>query len=126
MLDRDVLENLIKNKTRITDLVIQNTKYSVDSSEIVYSDVPVTRPTIRGGVYFSDTMEFKVKTFVTDSTISKLLTKTMLGPNTEFAKIQIIPDGETSTQIFTNLTNYVQKAGGVELNMIIVETLSAK
>lgn len=126
MLDKDALQKLVQNKTGISHIMVQNAKYSVDSSEIGYSDVPVNKPTTRGGVYFSDTMAFKAKVFVSDPSLSKSLSKTMLGPNAEFAKIQIIPNGYSSLQILANLTNYVQKNGGFEMNLVIVETLSTK
>jgi hypothetical protein len=125
MLDKETLDSLVQNKTKIIELVIQNKKYSVDSSELIYSDIPVNRPTMRGNVYFSDMMAFKAKIFIKDSTLSESLSKTMLGPNIEFARIQLVADN-TKMQIFANLTNYVQKGGGFELNLVIVETLSAK
>jgi hypothetical protein len=125
-LDKSIIENLIQNKTRMVELMVQEKKFSIDSSDLSYSDVPVNQPTTRGGVYFSDTMAFKARIMIKDPTISKSLSKVMLGPNTEFAKIQLIPDGDASVQIFANLTNYVQKSNGVELNLVVVETLSAK
>ena len=125
MIDKDLLQRLVKEKTKIAQIIIQNKKFQVESSELSYSDVPVNRPTTRGGVYFSDTMAFKAKVLVLDNVVSEVLSKTMLGPNTEFARIQLVLEN-TQMQIFANLTNYVQKSKGYDLNMTIVETLSAK
>lgn len=122
MLDKEALQKLVQSKTRISHILVQETKYSVDSSELGYSDVPVNKPTTRGGVYFSDTMAFKAKVFVSDPELSKSLSKTMLGPNTEFAKIRLIQEENPKLQILANLTNYVQKNGGFEMNLVIVET----
>ena len=46
----------------------------------------------------------------------------MLGPNAEFAKIRLIQEENPSLQILANLTNYVQKSGGFEMNLVIIET----
>lgn len=120
---KELLDKIIAEKTKIISLVMQGKTFPVESSEISYTDVPVNSPTMRGGVYFSDTMAYRAKILIRDDSLSKLLSKAMLGPNTEFAKIQLVPES-VSLQIFANLTNYVQKSTGFELNMILVETLS--
>ena len=117
-----VLDKIIADKTKITEMIIQNQKFQVEFSEIIYSDVPVNRPTTRGGVYFSDTMAYKAKILVRDNSLSKFLSQAMLGPNTEFAKIQLV--SQSPVQIFANLTNYVQKSTGFELNLVIVDASS--
>lgn len=121
-LDRDALLAIIQKNEKITHMVILGQKYELYDSEFSYSDVPVSKPTTRGGVYFTDTMAFKVRARATDSTLSKILPKTMLGPNTEFAKIELI--GNVPLKIFANLTNYVQKSSGFELNLMISDTES--
>ena len=55
-----------------------------------------------------------------------LLTKTMLGPNTEFGEIKITTHLEIDNQkrdlsIYANLTNSVQGPSKIELNMIIIK-----
>lgn len=121
MLDDLVLRKMIQDKTPILQIVIQEKTFAVESSDLVHSDVPVSRPTTRGGVYFSDTKAFKAKVLIRDSAILKHLSKAMLGPNTEFARIQLV-SGDPKLQIFANLTNYVQKSSGFELSLTIVET----
>lgn len=121
MLDREFLLGLVAQKTAIQSIIIQGKTFFVDSSEITYSDVPVNRPTIRGGIYHTDTMAFKARVTISDSMISSVLSKTMLGPNQEFAQIEIITSNKT--RIFANLTNYVQKSTGYDLNLVLVDTL---
>ena len=63
---------------------------------------------------------------IEDLTIIPLLTKKMLGPNTEFGELkissQIKSNGKiTPIDIFTNLTNSVQTPNSIELSMIIVK-----
>jgi hypothetical protein len=115
---------MIQDKTPILQIVMQAKPFAVESSTLAHSEVPVSRPTTRGGVYFSDTKAFKAKVLIRDSAISEYLSKAMLGPNTEFAKIQLVPS-DPKMQIFANLTNYVQKGSGFELSLTIVEA-SAK
>jgi len=55
-----------------------------------------------------------------------LLTKTMLGPNTEFGEIKItthleIDNKKRDLSIYANLTNSVQGLSKIELNMIIIK-----
>lgn len=90
---------------------------------ITLSDVPVRRPTMRGGVYYTDKSVFKIKAFAKDDSISKMLSNAMLGPSADFEKIEFIAPAE-KVKIFANLTNYVQKNIGLELNLVVVGTES--
>ena len=120
-MDKEFLLGLIREKTAIRSVIIQDKTFSVDNSEITYSDVPVNQPTIRGGVYHTDTMAFKARLIISDNTISSVLSKTMLGPNQEFAQIKVVVNDKT--KILANLTNYVQKSTGYDLNLVLVDTL---
>ncbi len=126
--DKEILFRLSKQKPQEPCIIkIGQNSYAVDAIEISYSEVPVTKPATRGGVYFSDKMAFRVKAKVSDFEITKDLSKTMLGPNQDFEKIQIlisVGSGTTKKElkIFGNLTNYVQKSSGLELNLVVVET----
>ena len=107
-------------------LHLGNHTYSLFDVSIVNSPIPVNSPTTRGGVYFSDTFAYKVKGTVHDLSIIPLLSKTMLGPNTEFGEIKIttqvsIHEKKTTLSIFTNLTNSVQSSSKIELNMILIK-----
>jgi len=94
--------------------------------QISKSSTPVTKPTLRGGVYFSDTHEYKITGIIDDQTITQFLSKAMLGPNTKFADIIITTESNTegnSEQIVlhTNLTNSMQSSSLIKLNLIIIE-----
>ncbi len=98
--------------------------FLLDDVTITKSNTPVNRPTNRGGVYFSDTFAFKIKAVVNDLSITKLLSKSMLGPNPEFQEIEIttnlpIQDSIKKVTFFVNLTNSMQSLTHIELNMTI-------
>ena len=107
-------------------LYLNNASYPISSVIIVNSPTPVNEPTTRGGVYFSDTFAYKMKGTLKDLSVVSLLTKKMLGPNTEFDELkistQIESNGKTmNLEIITNLTNSVQTPDSIELSMIIVK-----
>ena len=84
----------------------------------------MTRPTTRGGVYFSKKFEYRIKGTVKDLSIIPLLSNAMLGPNTEFGDVQIHTtvlhnDKMTRLRIHTNLISSVQEGSGIELHMTI-------
>ncbi len=68
-------------------LIIDEKQFDVKSVNVKNEITPVTKPTKRGGVYFSDTTISKVNVKINDLAITKHLTKAMLGPNTEFQDI---------------------------------------
>ena len=127
-IDLGLLELLMKiNEKNPLEYVIHldSQKYPLSDVSVVNSPIPVNSPTTRGGVYFSDTFAYKIKGIVNDLSIVPLLSKTMLGPNTEFGEIKITTeitsdDKKITLAIFTNLTNSVQSSSKIELNMIIV------
>ena len=104
---------------------LNGNEYSLEDVLIMHSPTPVNSPTTRGGVYFSDKFAYKIKGMVKDLSIVPLLTKTMLGPNTEFRPIKITTHINTEPEkkilIHANLTNSVQNKFGILLNMIIME-----
>jgi hypothetical protein len=116
----------IENNAPKYSLNLNGVSYPMINVSIVNSPVPVNEPTTRGGVYFSDTFAYKMKGVVEDLSIVPLLTKKMLGPNTEFGELQIMTEIESegksqNVEIFTNLTNSVQTPNSIELSMIIVK-----
>ena len=127
--DSVLLENLMKYNAEYSPqftLHISDRLYDVLSVTIENSSIPVNEPTTRGGVYFSEKFAYKMKGNIEDLTIIPLLTKKMLGPNTEFGELKISShieyDGKiTPIDIFTNLTNSVQTPNLIELSMIIVK-----
>lgn len=130
--DKDLLEKLMgfneKNSLKFT-LYVNDKIYSITSASITNSPIPVNEPTTRGGVYFSDKFAYKMKCIVEDLSVVPLLTKKMLGPNTEFDELKISTTMESDgksipIEIFTNLTNSIQTPNSIELSLIIVKLAS--
>ena len=130
--DPDLLDILMRaNQTNSCNYKIHlnNKEYSLEDVSIINSPTPVNSPTTRGGVYFSDKFAYKLKGTIHDLSVVPLLTKTMLGPNTEFGEIKITTHMENNYQkrdlsIYANLTNSVQRPSKIELNMIIIKLQS--
>ena len=127
--NKELLEKLMefheKNPLKFT-LYVDDGTYQISSALITNSPIPVNEPTTRGGVYFSDKFAYKMKCVVDDLSVVPLLTKKMLGPNTEFDELKITTaiesDGKSiPVEIFTNLTNSVQTPNSIELSLIIVK-----
>ncbi len=126
--DEKLLDSLLQlqEKQRLEFSVqIENKLFALNEASIEKSSTPVTSPTLRGGVYFSDTYVYKIKGIVSDSTIIPLLSKTMLGPNTEFSDIlvktsAIIDSNKANISLHANLTNSMQSSSKIELNLIII------
>lgn len=130
-------ENLLKSLIELTEsgsleftLHLKDNSYPLTQVHVSYSSIPVNEPTTRGGVYFSDKFAYKMKGTITDLSVVPLLTKKMLGPNTEFGELKIkttldVQGTPKNLEISTNLTNSVQTPDSIELSMIIVnlETL---
>jgi hypothetical protein len=126
--DEKLLDSLLQfqEKQRLEfSAQIENKSFALNEASIEKSSTPVTSPTLRGGVYFSDTYVYKIKGIVSDSTIIPLLSKTMLGPNTEFSDIlvktsAIIDSKKANISLHANLTNSMQSSSKIELNLIII------
>ena len=127
--DSNLFEKLMifsnQNSSKFT-LSLNDTDYDLVDVSIEHSSVPVNEPTTRGGVYFSEKYAYKMKGAIRDLSVVPLLTKKMLGPNTEFGELKIstlieIDKKFISLEIFTNLTNSVQTPDSIELSMIIVK-----
>jgi len=127
--DSSLLKNLMQyysdHSPKFT-ILVNDKIFSLIDVSIVNSPIPVNEPTTRGGVYFSEKFAYKMKGTIDDLSIIPLLTKKMLGPNTEFGELKISSQIESNGKImpidiFTNLTNSVQTPNSIELSMIIVE-----
>ena len=74
--DEKLLDSLLQfqEKHRLEFLAqIENKSFVLNDALIEKSSTPVTSPTLRGGVYFSDTYVCKIKGIVSDSAIIPLL-----------------------------------------------------
>ena len=125
----DILMNTNQTYSCNYTLHLNNKEYSLEDVSIINSPTPVNSPTTRGGVYFSDKFAYKLKGTIHDLSVVPLLTKAMLGPNTEFGEIKITTRIENNDQkkdlsIYANLTNSIQGPSKIELNMIIIKLQS--
>ena len=107
-------------------LYLNDDIFPITCVSITNSPIPVNKPTTRGGVYFSEKFAYKMKGMIDGLSVVPLLTKKMLGPNTEFVELKISTkiesDGKSmNLEIFTNLTNSIQTPDSIELSMIIVK-----
>ncbi len=107
-------------------LYLNDNIFPITCVSITNSPIPVNEPTTRGGAYFSEKFAYKMKGVIEGLSVVPLLTKKMLGPNTEFVELkistQIESNGESmNLEIFTNLTNSIQTPDSIELSMIIVK-----
>ncbi len=107
-------------------LYLNDDTFPITCVSITNSPIPVNEPTTRGGAYFSEKFAYKMKGVIEGLSVVPLLTKKMLGPNTEFVELkiytQIESDGKPmNLEIFTNLTNSVQTPDSIELSMIIIK-----
>ena len=105
-------------------LIIDKNEFDIIDITIKNETTPVSKPTKRGGVYFSDTTVYKINAVINDLSVSKYLTRAMLGPNTEFQDITIQPINKknkhnTDFKIITNLTSSKQSANKIELNLMV-------
>ena len=107
-------------------LSIDSKDFPLKNVEITKSSVPVNRPTNRGGVYYTDTFVFKIKSRVNDFSITSLLSKSMLGPSADFQDLQISTNAQIEGSnkkiiFFVHLTNSMQSSSYVELNSTLVK-----
>ncbi len=107
-------------------LYLNDDIFPITCVSITNSPIPVNEPTTRGGAYFSEKFAYKMKGMIEGLSVVPLLTKKMLGPNTEFVELKISTQIESNgksmnLEIFTNLTNSIQTPDSIELSMIIVK-----
>ena len=126
VMDEKLLVSIMQHNKLDYTLHLDTKSYQLSDVSITKSATPLTRPDMRGGVYFSDTFHYRIKATVDDTNIIQFLSKAMLGPNTEFKNLKITSSlkkdmGTKNISILTNLTNTMQSSSKVELNMVIVE-----
>jgi hypothetical protein len=108
-------------------LHIDDKTFTLENVSIEKSRIPVRKPTTRGGVYFTDTMAYKIKAGTSDMSILALLPKIMLGPNTEFKPVEMrtslfLGNGTKQVILVSHVSNTVNTKTRVELNMIVDRT----
>ena len=105
MKDTELQEIVEKNNMKF-NLLISNKIFKINEIKVFENENPVTEPTTRGGVYFSDVTEMKVQATIFDTSITKYLANAMLGPNKTFLDIPIEAeiDNNLKTVSYTHLT----------------------
>ena len=128
-LDENILLKIIEihDATKLDFILhIEDETFPLKNVEIFKTPTPVNQPTTRGGVYFSDKYVFKIKSQLSDLSIVPLLSKSMLGPNTDFQDLEIVTHVEIDNSLnkvifFAHLTNYMKSNSNIELNMTIIK-----
>ena len=116
MEDRELQEVVKENNTKFK-LLISNKIFKINDIKVFENENPVTKPTTRGGVYFSDIKEMKVQTIISDTSVTKYLSNAMLGPNKTFLDILIEAEikDDLKISLITNLTNTIQNSSKIIL-----------
>ncbi|GBF24810.1 hypothetical protein MnTg01_01153 [archaeon MnTg01] len=127
-MDENLILKIIEiQKSTKLDFILHlaSNTFFLENVVISKSLTPVNHPTNRGGVYFSDTFVFKIKTTVSDLSLAPLLSQSMLGPNPDFQDLEIttkakIDNSLKNVKLFGHLTNSMQSSSLIELNMNII------
>ena len=106
-------------------ILIENKSFVVDEIKMLHTDNPITEPTTRGGVYFAEMKEWKIEATIFDTSISKHLSKAMLGPNKDFLDIILDTTIEKGQKIslVTNLKNSMQNASKIILYLTLKDAI---
>ena len=119
------LQEIVEKFSSDFKILIENKLFTVNEIKMLQTDNPLTEPTTRGGVYFAEMKEWKVEATIFDTTISKYLSKAMLGPNKEFLDITlhaIIENGH-KILLITNLKNSMQNASKIVLYLTLKDAI---
>ena len=124
-MDEKELQRIVEEHSSDFKIFIENESFLINKIRISQTDNPLTEPTTRGGVYFAEMKEWKAKVTIYDTTISKHLSKAMLGPNKEFLDIILyatIKDGQKMSLV-TNLKNSMQNASKIILYLTLKDAI---
>ena len=126
--DENILSRLAQDNAKHEyRLYYQDKMYSLEDVIVTKSQMPVNKPTTRGGVYSISDKEYKIKGTIHDLSLVPFISKMMLGPNTEFQEIpvktQVEIDGKNrSCTLFTYLTNAMNNSSKIIFNLLIIRT----
>ena len=115
------LQQIVQENSSSFVMIIENNMFEIDEIDIFQTDNPITEPTTRGGVYFAEMKEIKIQATILDTTVSKYLSKAMLGPNKDFLDIILKSNitGGGKISLITNLTNSMQNSSKVILYLTL-------
>ena len=125
--DEKILSKLIQASDAKYNLYLDGKEYYLNQVSMAKSSIPVRKPTTRGGVYFSDTTAYKIKAVTNDLSLIPLISKVMLGPNTDFKPLEIktnlnIDGKNCNITLTTHLTNTMNSSTKLELHLIVDKT----
>tara|TARA_B100000029_G_scaffold398659_1_gene397180 strand:+ start:724 stop:1119 length:396 start_codon:yes stop_codon:yes gene_type:complete len=120
--------SLCENNNLDFKLILDQKTFNIEKLEIKNEATPVTKPTKRGGVYFSDSTTYMIKAVISDLTVRQYLSQAMLGPNTEFQDIIIQTsfrknDNISTIELITNLTSSMETSNKIKLNFILKDVI---
>ena len=120
-MDEKELQEIVEKHSSDFKIFIENESFLVDKIKMSQTDNPLTAPTTRGGVYFAEMKEWKIEATIFDITISKHLSKAMLGPNKDFLDIILDASIENNQKLslVTNLKNSMQNAEKIILYLTL-------
>lgn len=126
-IDEKILSKLIEATDTKYILYLDGKEYPLTKVNVAKSSIPVRKPTTRGGVYFSDTTAYKIKAITNDLSLIPLISKVMLGPNTDFKPLEIKTnlnaDGKIhGVTLVSHLTNTMNSSTKLELYLIVDKT----
>jgi len=124
-MDERELQGIVQDNSSNFRMIISEKAFPIDKIEIFQTDNPINEPTTRGGVYFAEMKEWKIHATFSDTSISKHLSNTMLGPNKDFLDIILEGNIHNSQKIslITNLTNSMQTASKVILYLTLKDAV---
>ena len=124
-MDEKELQEIVEKSSSNFKILIENNSFTVDEIKIFQTDNPITEPTTRGGVYFAEMKEWKVEATILDISISKYLSKAMLGPNKDFLDITLyaINENREKISLVTNLKNSMQNTSKIILYLTLKDAI---
>jgi hypothetical protein len=120
-MDEKKLQKIVEKNSSDFNMLIGKNSFSINEIKIFQTDNPITEPTTRGGVYFVELKELKIEATILDTSVTKHLSKAMLGPNKNFLDIILqakIQDNQ-KISLVTNLTNSMQNASKIILYLTL-------
>ena len=119
------LQEIVHRNSSNFKMLIEENSFAVNEIKVFQTENPITEPTTRGGVYFAELKELKVQATILDTSVSKHLSKAMLGPNKDFLDITLQGDNKDGQKIslVTNLTNSMQNTSKVVLYLTLKDVI---
>jgi hypothetical protein len=120
-MDEKELQKIVEKNSSDFNMLIGKNSFSINEIKIFQTDNPITEPTTRGGMYFVELKELKIEATILDTSVTKHLSKAMLGPNKDFLDIILqakIQDNQ-KISLVTNLTNSMQNASKIILYLTL-------